>query len=86
MSHTPGPLRANIVATKDGMYSIRDTRGERVGLAFTRDDALLWSQAPALLAACKVALTYCRATGCKGDGPNTVLGDLLRAIDAATKD
>lgn len=86
MSYTSGPLTANIVATKDGMYSIRDAMGERVGLAFTRDDALLWSQAPALLAACEVAADVLEslALGTMPVGKRLhEIGRALRASNAA---
>jgi hypothetical protein len=91
--YTPGPLKANIIATKDGMYSIRDAQGERVGLAFTCDDALLWSQAHALLAACEKAKgqveTYLAMCGPHYPSYKplaAIVGTLQVAIAAATKE
>ena len=46
--HTPGPLRWN-GPSKEGAYHIRSQAdGRRVGLAYTPDDAALWSHAPAM--------------------------------------
>ena len=62
MSHTPGPLHASLTEHIGG-YSIRKAGGQRVGVAWTAEDAQLWASAPELVAALSLLAPWAMRDG-----------------------
>lgn len=79
MAHTPGPFRFSD-ARGDGTYSVRDSRGHRVCIAYTLDDAKLFTAAHDLVSALQeMVLDACK---CQQDQDVNVI---IRARAALAK-